>query len=82
MRALLPRLLWVSAETGMPQSMKPCRRFSSLQKICLYLEEFGVPGDLLGALQPIDEARLAKALLTNQVPCIKIERNDRGARSM
>ena len=50
----------------MPQSMKPCRKFSSLQNICLYLEAFGVPCDPLGALQPLDQARLAQALLESQ----------------
>ncbi len=67
MRALLSGLLWVSAGTGMPQSMEPCRRFSPLQNICLYLEAFGVPGDPLGALQPFDETRLAQALLKSQL---------------
>jgi hypothetical protein len=65
MRALLSRLLWVSAGTGMPQSMEPCRRFSPLQN--LYLEAFGVPDDLLRALQPFDETRLAQALLKSQL---------------
>ena len=50
----------------MPQSMKPFRKFSPLQNICLYLEAFGVPGDPLGALQPLDEARIAQALLESQ----------------
>jgi len=67
MRALLSRLLWVFAGTGMPQSMKPCRRFSSLQNICLYLEAFEVPGDSLEALQPFDETRLAQTLLKSQL---------------
>lgn len=59
MRALLSGLLWASAGTAMPQSMKPCRKFSPLQNICLYLEAFRVPDDSLGALQPLNEVRLA-----------------------
>jgi len=51
----------------MPQSMKPCRRFLSLQNICLYLEAFEVSDDSLEALQPFDETRLAQALLKSQL---------------
>jgi len=51
----------------MSQSMKSCRRFSSLQNICLYLEAFEVSDDSLEALQSFDEIRLAQTLLKSQL---------------
>ena len=64
---LLARLLWVSDGRGMPRFLEPSLEVSPLQNVCLYTEAFGVKENPLGAFQPLETAKLARALQASQL---------------
>lgn len=64
---LLARLLWVSDGRGMPRFLEPSLELSPLQNVCLYIEAFGVKENPLEAFQPLETAKLVRALQASQL---------------
>lgn len=59
---LLATLLGISDGSGMPRFLEPSLEFSPMQKVWLYTEAFGIKRNPLGAFQPLETAKLARAL--------------------
>ena len=62
MDILLVRLFYLSARRSLPAYIKLSPNFTPIQNVCLYMEVFGLDQNPLGAFQPLDTAKLVRAL--------------------
>lgn len=61
MQMLLSRLHWLSDGGNTPLFLQPSPDFTPLQNVCLYIKAFGINEKPLGAFQPLDTVKLARA---------------------